>query len=395
MLLGTEQAYALLGALNFLSKTATGGFFIITGAAGTGKSFLISRLYDTLAHAGAAVTVIAPTGKAATNLREKNSNLRAMTLHSLLYYVEEVHTPKLDDFGQQVYAPDGTKITIIKRQFKKRDVDSIRSEVDMIIMDEASMLQLSNAKFLAQLNIPVVLFGDKEQLPPFGEEDFSILSKTPDVHLIDVRRTTMDNAIYKLAYVIIETGSLFVHDYGHEVEFLSHEEFDVQFLKDNKVDAILSHSNAKRKEANDMARAAKGLYRDDLPKLGETIMCLRNHSFPMGKNAYVYMSNGQTVECVQDAGDCGGKVRLYLPKNVVVTIDKDKFYEDAPYEDDDKHCFCFGYGLTVHKAQGSEFDAVAVILPSDYVMTNYMDNIKAWLYTAVTRAKKKLYVVGI
>ena len=196
----------------------------------------------------------------------------------------------------------------------------------------------------------------------------------------------MDNAIYKLAYDILDTGGLRVRDFGSEVEFLTTKEFNADFIKNHDIHAILAHTNDQCKTYNDLYRFANyGVSRNTSPLKGEKLMCLRNTA---NYNTDSAIYNGMRYVLTDDSSVPNGTLCLpfgFGRFNTSLT----KFNKDLPYDrQQDTYQFDYGYAMTVHKSQGSEYDNIAFIVPKK-MKNDYIN----FLYTAVTRAKKKLYVV--
>ena len=383
-MLNKEQSAGLVKTLQFLIDSQE-SLFIISGAAGTGKTFLIERLYGNIELMGQRVTVATPTGKAASNLRDKNKRLNAGTIHSLMYYPKDMVEYKMIN---------GKKTKFEFTVFVKRSAEEIRGMFDVIIIDEGSMLSFEMLEDMLGLGIPLIIFGDRNQLPAISKDkkykDFSIMKYPPQVLLLEVQRTTMDSGIFKLAYDIIEYGELRYKDFGDEVEFLHKSEFNTTFLRNNVVDTILVFTNDQRKEMNAMFRAAMfNRYGDDLPVKGETVMCLKNGQ--QGGKEMTY--NGQTFKLTEDSKFLdNGKISLALDCGVTVQVDKNKFFGDEDFYYKEPVQFCLGHAMTVHKSQGSEFKNVVFVPPNDWWLKK-MDFGSEFLYTGVTRAKEKLYVV--
>lgn len=409
MILNSKQTATIHDILRFIinPNKLCGNTYIVSGGAGTGKSLLLSKLYNTLTNVGYKVSVIAPTGKAVFNLTSKNPQLHATTIHALMFEAQVLIRNVRDKTGQYVFDVDGKHITEQYFKFNKRSPDDIRAICDVIALDEASMLTSDINDSLIELDIPIIMFGDHNQLPPIPHKDdenkdFNIMKTPIDSLLTEVQRTTMDNAIFKLAYSVLYTGRINIFDYGKEVSFLSHSEFNYNFIRNNQIDTVIVNSNRERVDVNnDFRQSLYGLNRGDLPIAGEKVTCLHNNVY-LGKEitaknkTSVNKFNGQIElldkDCVQEI-EGSPKMTLELG-GIKVPIEIDKFYENKKYADMERIKFAFGYALTVHKSQGSEFDNVVIIMPSAFVMDNYMDDVKAWIYTAITRAKKKLWIVG-
>ena len=174
--LSQEQNNAIEAILEWYKKGGT--VFTLTGYAGTGKTTVLSTLLERLSDK-VAVALCAPTGKATSVLRSKmGPYCRAKsiaTLHRTIYYPpEEIEKNNLL-FTSRKHIP-----------------------ADMLIIDEASMLNKEILWDVLKLNVPVVLIGDNFQLPPVSGEHIDELDN-PDARLTHVFRQALDNPIIKAA----------------------------------------------------------------------------------------------------------------------------------------------------------------------------------------------------
>jgi exodeoxyribonuclease-5 len=349
--LSDEQSRAAGRALEALRE---GRGITIGGLAGSGKTTIIQALVRELGDDGD-TAVLAPTGKAVARLRSKGVR-QARTLHSFLYWAEST------DKGLTFIPKPRTAI-----------------EARRIVVDEASMISLPVWRDLVALDLPTVYIGDHGQLEPIGQDPG--LMKNPDVTLTEIHRQAAGNPIITFAHELRQGA---VPERGRRGKCLmigGREEFAESL---NYVDAAIVGYNSARVWANHEMRRLRD-YGGPVPQPGEPVVCLRN-SYAHG------LFNGQVtiVLSVSDTKDDG--LRLTLVDDLGeehpdVPADRRQFGKERMIEDAPPTVclFDWGYALTAHKAQGSEWGRVAVFeqLHSDW-------NAARWRYTAATRAAEAL-----
>lgn len=361
-----EQQVAVDEAVMCLSGDTENGL-TIGGYAGTGKTVLIKSIVEGMAQQGKYIAVAAFTGKAVSVLRRKGV-YRAQTLHSLMYKPDKVN-------GQLVF----TKV--------------ISLECDGVIVDEASMINTSLYEDLLSFHIPLVFVGDHGQLEPIG--DNPRIMERPDIKLEKIHRQAEGSAILWLAHLFREGKR---PNWGTvttpEIRTARRNE---ALLSCHRFDAVLCGFNKTRVAIN--ARVRKNLGLDGDLTAGERLICLKNNrsGFFNGqmfkvttvhgkKNAFLGPPFG-SPECFEvDIENDDGTAR----KNVLVWLaPSDADLKDFPTRSEVVVCD-YGYALTVHKSQGSEFEKVLVI---EEIWREKWDE-KRWKYTAVTRASKELVWVS-
>lgn len=360
-------------------------YTIISGYAGTGKSTLIKFIVAALDLDPERVAYIAYTGKAAQVLRNKG-NPNAMTAHRLLY--------------KSIQRADGTFMHIPRT--------SINSDCDIVVVDEVSMLPKQMWELLLSHNIYVIACGDPGQLPPIGEEN-GILDQ-PHVFLDEIVRQAAESEIIRLS-ADIRAGKPIYPFKGQEINVVRHNQLIDGML--SWADQVICGKNNTRFAMNDYFRKMKWGEELEHPIVGDKIICLKN--------------NWNKVSQIGDAlvnGTIGTLVGLEVSHHellgVKAVIDfEPEGYEIDPYVDPIFHEllmdwklittheptlnrnnfrffpktlrpeeFDYGYCITCHKSQGSEYDKVLVIEE----VLKATDH-KRWLYTACTRAAKKLTLV--
>ena len=162
---------------------------------------------------------------------------------------------------------------------------------------------------------------------------------------------------------------------------------------------ILCGRNSTRQKLNTAARATLGFESGD-PEGGDKVVCLKNSYAINGQPLYNGMIG--TIESLNEDGEHWYDATISFPgeeREFSGLISRHQFGKDtvldtveglSPKQIGER--FDFGYALTVHKAQGSQADTVLLFEERFQKMSD--DDWKRWLYTAVTRAKKQLYIVG-
>ena len=372
-------------------------YTVIAGYAGAGKSTLVRFIIEELKTYGVKETDVCFacfTGKAAQVLLKKG-NKNVITLHKLLYK----SIPK--ESGGFVRIPN----------------PSIPYKI--VVVDEVSMAPKTLMDLLFKHNVYVICLGDPFQLPPVDKKEDNHLLDAPHIFLDEIMRQAQESEIIQLSMAIRENRPIEVFQ-GKEVQILNKEELNTGML--TWADQILVATNATRVSINTQMR--KLLNFGEQPQDGDKIICLRNYWDCFSDNEEPLV-NG-TIGILKDSF----LTKRYLPRIVKSTdglshidlimgdfisdsgmyfhslemdkkmIDTGEFSLDwktvyqlnrnpktrdiPPFE------FTYGYAITCHKAQGSEWDKVLVIeekFPFDKIEH------ARWLYTAVTRSSEKLVLV--
>lgn len=319
----------------------------IGGHAGTGKTTVIQVIVQRYPD----VLVCAPTGKAAHVLRSKGVD--AVTLHSL------------------IYIPQGTdrEGNIIFASKKTRDMPRC------VIVDEASMLSKRLVNDLEKKVKHVLYVGDHGQLEPIGD-DPGIMRK-PDIRLERIHRQAADSPIIQFAHHV-RTGNR-PRTFGGDALVQRGMSDDLADF-----DVVLVGFNDSRVRANAWIRKQRG-YSGRLPDVGETIICLRNDKEVQVWNGMIGIVTDidSTAERLSVDTDDGPRHNLLFdPKQFGApkTLEWERADGWAT-----PTLWDFGYALTGHKSQASEWDRVAVV--EEIASTWSADR---WRYTAATRARKEL-----
>lgn len=367
-------------------------YTVISGYAGSGKSTLIKFIISALEVPQEEVCYVAFTGKAATVLASKGCP-NATTAHKLLYKAR----PKSD--GTYMFIPNPT------------------IDYSIVVVDEISMLPKPMWDLLLKHHCYILATGDPGQLPPVDKDADNHVLDHPHIFLDEIMRQAQDSEIIRLSMWVRE---------GNPVETFPVANQHVQIVKPGDVvsgmydwaDQILCATNAKRNQINTYMRNQKGF--GPLPCEGDKVISLHNH--------WEYFSDKGTWALTNGAIGTLGNYQIsnvWLPR-YIHEGPVDYMYADVHLEDGErfnmtpidykqlvtgepalngkqrymmgknKMCpeppfdFSYAYAITTHKAQGSEWEKVLVFeegFPFD------KEEHKRWLYTAITRASKKLVIV--
>ena len=350
------------------------------GYAGTGKT--------TLAREMKADFYAAFTGKAAHVLQTKGCP--ASTIHSLIYNPRSKSKARMTELeeklktlveGSPEYAEIKAEIDAEADNLKNPSwtlkLDSPLRYAKLLVIDECSMVDEQMGKDLLSFGCRVLVLGDPAQLPPIKGGGFFTDAK-PDVLLTEVHRQARDNPILDLATTIRETGRL---PANHPL--VHHRKITPEMSMG--VDQIICGKNVTRRRANTRMRELLGM-NDPLPLIGDKVVCTKN-------NHELGILNGALYEVTRAVHDDG--VEIELDGRISVDVHPELFTgEDLPWwklRDEDYENFEYGYALTCHKAQGSQWDSVGLINECE----SFRQHSARWLYTAVTRAAKELWIARV
>ena len=343
--------------------TGTPQVFRLFGYAGTGKTTLAKYLAE---HVDGEVKFAAFTGKAASVMRGKGCR-GASTIHGLIYRARE-SGEEIPSFDLWDEAP--------------------ASKAELIIIDECSMVDAELGRDLLSFGVPVLVLGDPAQLPPISGGGF-FTDAEPDVMLTEVHRQAQDDPIVRLSMDIRAGDYLEPGRYG-ETEVVAKSDLDPQRVLE--ADQVLVGRNATRRAHNIRMRERRG-FEDKLPAAGDKLVCLRNNrrkglfngSLWSVKERGARRTGIMTMRLLpdDDSGARGVKVSV-RPECFCGGIEQIDWARRKPYDE-----FDYGYVLTVHKAQGSQWDDV--VLFDESVV--FGESRQRWLYTGVTRAAQRLTVV--
>ena len=395
MILNKKQEEGLMTVIDRYRRGEK--FTVIGGYAGTGKSTLVKFIVSALAAEGIIpdkdVVYTAYTGKAC-NVLQKMGNKNVSTLHKLLFEARPLSN------GKFYFVPKN------------------RIEYKIIIVDEVSMVPLDMAKrLLAHNNIYVIFCGDPGQLPPIGKNQDNHLLDRPHVFLDEIQRQSAESGIIQLS-MKIRNGERIDNFKSEDALVLPRQQLNTGMLTWG--DIVLCATNNIRISLNQEIRNLKGFEKPI--EEGDKLICLSNYWEDIGNGGsgcavtngtigtiknlinqtfypprYLKLENIPILTC--DFTSEMGEIYkgLNMDRHLIVNgesfltpqqrykLKQDKRSKDlVPYE------FTYGYCITGHKSQGSQYDKVLVIeekFPFDKVEH------ARWLYTCCTRAASRLVLV--
>ena len=337
-------------------------FFVIDGWAGTGKSSLIPHIADSIGLRRHNIRVCTFTGKASLVLIRKG--IESQTIHSLIMY--------------PVTSANGTTTFVKKHR--------LEPEIKLIIIDERSMVSNSMMKDLLSFKVPMILLGDPGQLPPVGEQNRYITK--PDIVLDKIHRQAEGNEII-VAATKIRMGEDLPLSEGNDVKVRDMSMFTQE--RAFWADQVLVGYNRTRKIIN--ANMRNDLGRVNMyPVEGDKIICLKNNQH--AAIAGYMLVNGMTG-FIEKLDQFNSRLDfrpefLEHAKFRMLKYDPGIFLgRDYDPQKLRMHTnpFDYGYAITVHKAQGSQYRNTVVI---EEVLRQ--ETHRQWLYTAATRAEEKLEI---
>ncbi|MEG1015330.1 MAG: AAA family ATPase [Bacilli bacterium] len=366
----SEQVNAIKGSI-------INNFFIISGGPGTGKTTIIKailNIYEQLTHCNYFydVACLAPTGRASKRLAE-STLIKASTIHKFLGWNKET------------------------KAFSTNEKN--KSTVKFIIVDESSMIDVFLMQSLLKAledNVKIILVGDNNQLPSIAPGN--VLGDLINCEIIN---KCILNKIYRAkegSYIID-----FAIDIKNQVNFSKFDNYnDFMFIESNDkntkehlkdiCDDIIS-----KKVSLDNFQVLIPMYSgingiDNINSFMQSIFnpkdINKKELFYYGKR---YRENDKVLQLVNDVennvfnGDIG-----YIRKIVQEEVFIDYSGTIVTYRQGDYDKFTLAYAISIHKSQGSEYDYTVIILSSSFRRMLY----NKLLYTGVSRAKKKLYLIG-
>ncbi|WP_329117528.1 SF1B family DNA helicase RecD2 [Streptomyces sp. NBC_01465] len=354
---------------------------VLTGGPGCGKSFTVRSIVELARARKAKVVLAAPTGRAAKRLAEL-TGAEASTVHRLL---------ELKPGGDAAYDKD-------------RPLDA-----DLVVVDEASMLDLLLANKLVKAVAPgahLLLVGDVDQLPSVGAGEvlrdlLAAISPVPNVRLTRIFRQAQQSGVVTNAHRInsgVQPITQGLPDFFHFVAEETEEaglltvdvaarripqKFGLNPRRDVQVLAPMHRGPAGAGNLNGLLQQAITPARPDLPekrfggrvfRVGDKVTQIRNN-YEKGANGVFN-------------GTVGVVTALNLDEQTLTVLtDED---EEVGYDFDELDELAHAYAVTIHRSQGSEYPAVVIpVTTGAWMMLQ-----RNLLYTAVTRAKKLVVLVG-
>ena len=363
-------------------------YITVGGYAGTGKTTVIAQLRKELSKVSdlTKVAFCSYTGKAARVLQQHLKQHEALriidsvgTIHSLMY------SPVTDEKTEEILGWE-----------RRKEI-----KADLIVIDEASMVDENIWSDIQSYGIPIIAVGDHGQLPPV-RGSFNLM-QDPQIKLEKIHRQNEGNPIIMVSLMARTEGKIPIGKYGEKVRKVNRYDPEAREQIGSILDSynaetmLLCGYNTTRTDLNKYVRKQRG-FETDVPRARDRVICLRNNH-----TAQIYNGMLGTVETVdmRDDGNYFLEVRLdgeeypfrgdvlaaqfYAPTAMNFTKDRSitKQFD----------LFDYGYALTVHKAQGSQARKVVLFEERFAKMTD--DEWRRWLYTGVTRAEEELILVGV
>jgi exodeoxyribonuclease V alpha subunit len=354
-----------------LEKLLTAGLAVLTGGPGTGKTTLLKALITIAKRMELSVALAAPTGRAAKRLGESTGET-ALTLHRLLEF-----SPKENRFAKNANRP---------------------IDANLLVVDESSMIDIWLMANLAEAVGPdcrLILVGDADQLPSVGPG--LVLRQIIDSKVIETARINeifrQDQAglLVKNAHRILHGQMPELPPQGAESDFYfidqKNPEKNSRLLKELVCQRLPAHYGFDpARDIQVLAPMHKGI-------LGcrNLNQMLREELNPASRESLDFQAGDKVMQVRNNYdlevfnGDMGFIVKSEDAGCLVAMGDRQVEYSQAELED-----LTLAYCVTIHKSQGSEYPAVVVVLGMEhYIMLN-----RPLLYTAVTRGKKLVLVIG-
>lgn len=375
-----------------ITEALSNGLLILTGGPGTGKTTTLNAIISLFMQSGLKVLLAAPTGRAAQRMSQVTGQ-DAKTIHRLL----EVEWDKND-----------------RPVFKRNDRNLL--DCDALIIDELSMVDVSLFEGVMRALPPgcrLIMVGDSDQLPSVGAGnvlgDLIASGKIPVVQLTEIFRQSMKSLIVTNAHKIVHgempeirrTDSDFFFMTCDSRERISSVIVELCSVRLPKTYGFSSFENIQvlcpgRKGALGVTELNKALQSALNPQdKSKPQLVLPNYTFRVGDKVMQTKNNYELLWIKSDgsegAGVYNGDIGIVehidkLSKSAIIRYDDRR----VVYDTESLQNVELAYATTVHKSQGNEFDAV--IMPMYYGSPRlYYRNL---LYTAVTRAKKMLILVG-
>ncbi len=412
-----EQDRALQAVDEWL-KDPSQQVFRLFGNAGTGKTTIAKEFAK---HVDGEVHFAAYTGKAAHVLKMKGC-AGASTIHSLIYHSRDQSAARLKQLELDILYAKHEILAELAHE-DRADVDwsrypdivKLQAEIDgerqncsrplfqlnyespvkvakLVVIDECSMVDGQMAEDLLFFGTKVLVLGDPGQLPPVMGTGYFINAE-PDFMLTEIHRQARDNPIIRMATQVRLGERLEEGPWG---ESLVRHVNDIprERLKEivSEADQVLVGKNATRRDYNKRMRAIKhGPDVGWIPVEDDKLVCLRN-------NHDVGLLNGAQWRVRQVVSADESRVNMEVASvdtGAFLSVESHAHHftgktDPIPWwERKEAEEFDYGYAMTVHKAQGSQWDDVCVFDESFC----FREDRHKWLYTAITRAAKRVTVV--
>lgn len=350
--------------------------FYLAGFAGTGKTTLAKEI----ARLERDPVFGAFTAKAAGVMQDKGC-AGAATIDSLIYrplFETRCVAPKQCDAP---HCPDRCRHRRRKIVGRELNQESRLADASLVIVDEVSMLNAQMGGDLLSFGKPVLVLGDPAQLPPVAGGGY-FTAREPDFLMTEIHRQAAGSPVISLATKIRQRER-----FGYGGRDGSAVVRGIEQRRWLEFDQIIVGRNLTRQRINRRYRELLGIA-SPLPVAGDKLVCLKN-------NRDLGLRNGELWRVATAGEATDGFVSLQITNDaggdeVEVEAPVEGFTEAAVNGGDlDGHPFAYGYAITCHKAQGSQWNKVLVYDESFC----FREHRWRWLYTAVTRAAEAVTLV--
>ena len=341
------------------------------GFAGSGKSHTARHFASQIAGDTA---YAAYTGKAAMVMRKSGCE-GAGTIHSKIYKASRDKKTH-----QMKFRLDKSKENEIKK-------------ASLVVVDECSMVDEEIGEALCSFKKPILVLGDPAQLPPVKGGGY-FTNQEPDVMLTEIHRQAEGDPIIMLATKVREGGTLEYGQFG-ESRVISKKDVDAKLTLD--ADQVLVGLNKTRAQYNGRIRQLLGCP-DWRPREDDRIVCLRNNKMSGIFNGGLFDIKRIHQQTPMDMADKVIQIDIvsadFDDAPTIKTCVREEFFRGGH---EDIHWtklkgtdqFNYGYALTVHKSQGSQWPNVVLFDES----ATFRDDAWRWLYTGITRASETVTIV--
>lgn len=357
-------------------------FLIITGGPGTGKTTIMKGIielykevhklsYEKLAER---VQLLAPTGRAAKRMSDATL-MPASTIHRFLKWQKETNKFQVNEYH--------------------------KSKAEVVVLDESSMVDtLLMASLLRGIsaNCKVIMVGDSYQLPSVGPgqvlHDLISSSKLPVVELKELYRQGKDSNILTLAYDVRK---------GEVVDDVFNKEEDLTFIEcsdDDVISNLMDVSSTFKDLSYKNFQILAPMYKTKcgIDMINQRLQVIFNPKDKSKKELIVgdviFREGDKVIELTNMPdeniynGDIGIISQIVTQPAKKITIDFDG--NEVTFTAANFNKFRLAYAISIHKAQGSEFDVVVMPIVQGYRKMLY----RKLVYTGITRSKKMLYLIG-
>jgi exodeoxyribonuclease V len=385
--------------------------FRLFGYAGTGKTTIAKHLAEGV---DGEVKFAAFTGKAALVLRQKGCP--ATTIHSLIYTSRDKGKQKIKELEDtlaslkgdlarqglnQIQIQEHIRVIDLEKLIKEenanlsqphfvKNLDSELKNASLLIIDEVSMVDKRMGEDLISFGKPILVLGDPAQLPPIKSAGYFTEGVKPDVMLTEIHRQAQESGILRFATDLRMGRDFRGNKYGDDCIIMNKRNVNSELVV--RPNQIIVGRNRTRSAYNSRLREILGLVESGfdfpLPVAEDKLVCLKN-------NHEAGLLNGALFRVVDVGSVYDDKIAMEVVpegEDFSQTISSHIHHfegrgDDLPYwQKKEAEEFDYGYAMTCHKSQGSQWDHVMVFDES----ASFGINWNKWAYTAATRAAQKL-----